>query len=162
MNKTTRKHYDRLAQRGWRVRDALRQARTYAAWDDADGVVCYSCGYGPRTDRDGARCMDCCEATVRLLIVPDHHYSLADLAGDCYRPECNPNVPRSKLDKEYAAFVTRIEVDGVCGIVAEYRDHNGEWEHADSCFGFVGDDWRDSGYDSDGMRAALDARATVS
>ena len=50
---------------------------------------------------------------------------------------------------------------GVWGIVGEYFD--GEvWQHADSCFGFVGDDWKNSGYDTDIMQATLDAARDAS
>jgi len=29
------------------------------------------------------------------------------------------------------------------------------WDHMDSCWGFVGDDWKDSGYDIDFKEAGL-------
>ena len=50
----------------------------------------------------------------------------------------------------------RIERDGVTGIIAQVRTALGKWIEVDSCWGFVDDDWRDSGYDLDAMEAALD------
>jgi hypothetical protein len=54
-----------------------------------------------------------------------------------------------------------VDRDGVWGIVGEYFDGE-RWQHADSCFGFVGDDWKNSGYDTDIMRATLDEAKDVS
>lgn len=50
----------------------------------------------------------------------------------------------------------RIDRDGVSGIVAQVRTALGQWVTVDSCWGFVGDDWKDSGYDQDAIGAALD------
>lgn len=56
----------------------------------------------------------------------------------------------------------RAEVDhlidswGVWGIVTYYRDAAGDEHIADSCFGFIGNDLEDNGYDVDLKRAALD------
>ena len=51
---------------------------------------------------------------------------------------------------------SNVNREGVWGIVGEYFDGE-RWRHADSCFGFVGDDWKNSGYDTDIMRATVDA-----
>lgn len=51
----------------------------------------------------------------------------------------------------------RIEKHGMWGIISEARNPlGGEWEHIDSVWGFVGDDVRDNGYDTDVKQAALD------
>lgn len=58
-------------------------------------------------------------------------------------------------DAEYE----RANRDGVWIAITEYVDaETGEWMEADSCGGFIGDDWKDSGYDDDMKRAALRAR----
>jgi hypothetical protein len=44
----------------------------------------------------------------------------------------------------------------VWGIIGEYFDGE-KWQHADSCFGFVGEDWKYSGYDTDIMQVTLNA-----
>ena len=52
----------------------------------------------------------------------------------------------------------RIDRDGLWGIVSERRCSKcGSWHHVDSVWGFIGEDWRDSGYDTDVMQAAIDA-----
>lgn len=48
-----------------------------------------------------------------------------------------------------------IEREGVWGLVSEYKDTSGEWQHADSVWGMVGMD--DGGYRPQIMQAALDA-----
>ena len=45
---------------------------------------------------------------------------------------------------------SRIGMEGVWGLVGKYRASEDEpWEVADSVWGFIGDDWEDSGYDID-------------
>ena len=93
---------------------------------------------------------------VRLRVVPDEICSLEDLEGDCFNPKANPDIPASRLKRDREEFIAKVNREGVWGIIGEYFD--GEvWQHADSCFGFVGDDWKHSGYDTDIMRATLDA-----
>jgi hypothetical protein len=62
----------------------------------------------------------------------------------------------SEREKSRKALWERIEREGVVGVIGEYFDGD-EWVHVDSCWGFVGDDWVHSGYDTDIMRATLDA-----
>ena len=84
--------------------------------------------------------------TVRLRVVPDDDVDLSYLE--------QPEFARVRAD-EYA----RANRDGCTGIVAEYLDAvSGDWIEVESCYGFIGDDWRESGYDTDCMRAALKAR----
>lgn len=48
----------------------------------------------------------------------------------------------------------RIERDGVWGVVGEVKCKAcGAWEIVDAVGGFVGDDWKDSGYDTDVLEA---------
>jgi hypothetical protein len=50
----------------------------------------------------------------------------------------------------------RIRDEGVFGIKTEWRfSIFDDWEEADSVWGFIGDDWKDSGYDTDMMRSAM-------
>ncbi len=99
---------------------------------------------------------------VRLDIVPDEVCMLEDLAGDCFNPDVNTDIPPARLAEEYRHFCDRVDRDGVWGIVGEWRlpidaavDDADAWQHADSCFGFVGDDWKGSGHDADIMRQAM-------
>ena len=85
---------------------------------------------------------------VRFRIEPDDYFTVEDLEGDCYNPSVNPDIDPDQLAEERNEFVDRINREGVVGIIGEYRSNNG-WEHADSCWGFVGNDYIDSGYDDD-------------
>ena len=50
----------------------------------------------------------------------------------------------------------RAERDGVWGLCSDYRcPLCGGWVSADSVFGFIGDDYHDSGYDTDVKAEAL-------
>jgi len=69
--------------------------------------------------------------------------------------------------KEKKEIQKRVENEGVWGVKASWRlseddvtDHgrlimSSEWEEADATWGFIGDDWKDSGYDTDLMRSAM-------
>ena len=120
--------YQRERARGFQATWALSNARTRMAWEKHE-VAEYSSGE-PIDPKRG---------NVRLRVVPDELCSFEDLEGDCFEE-----------------FIAKLNQEGVWGIVGEYFD--GEvWQHADSCFGFVGDDWKNSGYDTDIMQATLDA-----
>jgi hypothetical protein len=93
--------------------------------------------------------------SVRLRVVPDDSVDLDDLFGDTFNHAVNDDIRPEVLDKQRREEVDRVERDGVWGVIGEYWNGE-EWERVDSCFGFVGDDWRDSGYDIDIMRATLD------
>lgn len=97
---------------------------------------------------------------VRMTIEPDELCSYDDLAGDMFNPKANPDINPSLIAKQEKEFKDRIDRDGVWGIVTEYFDGEA-WQQADSCWGFVGDDWKDSGYDIDAKEAALDALTSV-
>ena len=98
--------------------------------------------------------IDSKRGNVRLRVVSDETCSLGDLEGDCFNPKANPDVPASRLQRGRKEFIEKVNREGVWGIIGEFFD--GEtWRHADSCFGFVGDDWKDCGYDTDIMRVTL-------
>jgi len=137
--------YQRERARGFQAQWAFSNARTRMAWEKHE-VAEYSSGE-PIDPKRG---------NVRLRVVPDEMCSLEDLEGDCFNPKANPDIPASKLQRDREEFIAKLNQEGVWGIIGEYFD--GEvWQHADSCFGFVGDDWKNSGYDTDIMRATLDA-----
>lgn len=95
---------------------------------------------------------------VRLNIVPDTCADVDDLLGDTFNPVANPDIPAARLERERAAEIERINRDGVYGVIGEFRPTtNGAWIESDSCYGFVGDDWKGSGYDLDIMRTTIDA-----
>lgn len=85
---------------------------------------------------------------VRIVAVPDHDYTLQDLKGDSFKPECNPSVSEFNLLYEEVEFEKRVLSEGVNGIVAEVKKSDG-WEHVDSVYGFVGQTYLNSGYDAD-------------
>lgn len=69
-------------------------------------------------------------------------------------------MPECYSEKEQKEFLERAERLGVYGIIIEARNplsgDAGPWEGIDSCWGFIGDDWADSGYDTDFYLAAID------
>ena len=71
-------------------------------------------------------------------------------------------VPDDSPDLSWADEKTleRAGRDGVWGLVAEYHcPRCYSWVVADSVWGFIGEDWRDSGYDTDLMASAMEAYA---
>jgi hypothetical protein len=112
---------------------------------DKDEVAEYSSGEPINAKR----------GNVRLRLVPDEMCSFEDLEGDCFNPKANPDTPASRLERDRKEFMEKVKREGVWGVIGEYFDGE-KWQHADSCFGFVGDDWKSSGYDTDIMRATLD------
>jgi hypothetical protein len=135
--------YQRERARGFEATWALSNARTRMEWEKHE-VPEYSNGE-PIDPKRG---------NVRLRVVPDETFSLVDLEGDCFNPKTNPDISPAKLERDRQEFITKVNREGVWGIIGEFFDGEA-WQHADSCFGFVGDDWNYSGYDTDVMRAAL-------
>jgi len=79
--------------------------------------------------------------TLRFRVVPD---------------ECFDDTHLDMTDNERRQLWARINCDGVWGIVSEYRCACcGAWREAESVWGFVGDDFVDSGYDVDVKVEAL-------
>lgn len=93
---------------------------------------------------------------VRLRIEPDYDADLDDLLGETYDHKANPDINPAKLDRERQEEIDRINRLGVYGIIGEYRcPRCHQWKVADSVWGFVGDDWKESGYDLDVMHETL-------
>lgn len=96
---------------------------------------------------------------VRLLRVEDTDYSLADLKGDCFSPRVNSDIPAERLAAEEREFEERVSRLGVHGLLGTYKSPPGEfgdWLLADSCYGFVGEDYLGSGYEVDIALSALE------
>lgn len=161
---------------GWQspAHIALRNAQTRVRFGRL-GAVCY--------DDQDARWTDSDHNEVRLRIVPDYDGGMFALDFDCcdgmdnagarwqhcacwrvreYAQDYQDNRGAQRLC-EYGQpcrhkcdEARRIERDGVYGVVAEYRDADLGWTEADSCWGFIGNDWRD-GCEDRLMAAAIHA-----
>lgn len=83
------------------------------------------------------------DGPVALLVIPDDGCDLSDLEGDMFNPKACPGIPRKRLEAEQKAFRERVEREGVWGVQAWFRNAAGEWEQGDSCWAFVGDDWKE-------------------
>ena len=116
-----RAKYRAFRKNGWHAREAMRAARIDDQWEDLEN-----------------------EGLVRLRGEPDEIARFDDLAGDTFNRKANPDIQESRMVREEAAFRERIARDGVWGLIGEYFDGEA-WRHADSCWGFVGDDY--AGYD---------------
>jgi hypothetical protein len=117
--------YIRLRSAGWRAREAFRAAKTAVRFAAL------------------AR-----EGRVRLAAEPD-----GTPYDDSYIDTWH--VSAKEREKVRAETWRRIESEGVWGIVVYATVEGGREELIDSVWGFVGDDWRDSGYDEDLMDAAI-------
>jgi len=97
---------------------------------------------------------------VRLLYVSDDNGSNALEWLEQDASEVAQGNTRS-WDATRKSERARAERDGVWGLVAQYRvSKSDDWEDADSCWGFVGDDGREiAGYAIDLARSALKALA---
>lgn len=127
-----RRAYVKLRALGNKAETALDAARVEVSWNRREA--------GEHDEADAIHC-------VRVRMVPDDSADLSYLEQDCF-------------EDVRAAEYDRANRDGVWGVITEYFDEvTHRWREADSCWGFVGDDWNGSGYDTDMKRAALRARA---
>jgi hypothetical protein len=148
-NKELLRLYLRERREGNRASNALHAARTRQEWSRHE-VAEYSSGEP----------IDAKRGDVRLRIVPDDCADFDDLCGDTFNPVVNSDIPESRLERERKEFEDKVNRDGVWGVIGEYFD--GEvWHQSDSCFGFVGDDWKRSGYDVDIMAQTLASARAV-
>ena len=97
---------------------------------------------------------------VRLRVVADECTTFDELCGDTFDPRANPDISPKRLEREKDEFLEQVNREGVIGLIGEYFDGE-EWQQADSCFGFVGDGWKESGYDIDIMASAIEAAEKV-
>jgi hypothetical protein len=133
------RHYRTLRKAGWLARHAWSAAQTRTAWDRAAFAD-----------------------NVRLNVEPDDCMSFDDLCGDTFNPKANPDIPPARLERERKEELERVQRLGIVGMVGQFRNPTtGEWETADSVWGFVGDDWKDSGYDDDIKHSAMAAHSAA-
>jgi hypothetical protein len=140
---------------------ALRQARavlhaeqTLKRWDELNGwCFCQADTPHPIDPSAKPHTYAGCGA-VRIERMPDEFFNIEDLEGDVFNLDVNTDINRSTLAKEQREFRQRVERDGVWGYLAQCWV-DGEWETVDSVWGFVGDDFEQSGYDTDLMDAAM-------
>lgn len=113
----------------------------------------------------------------RIIVEEDKHSTFADLCGDSFSPEVNPEIPAEQLRKEREQFRSRVRRMGVWGAIAQVRakttdkwdeppvTHREVWsEHyqqnctvasgTSSIWGFVGGEFIGSGYEADMMDTA--------
>lgn len=141
MNAELETTYRKIRNQGWTASNALSYARTQLEWLKLEGVIVH----------EGDSYDDSFESLVRLRIVNDDDLSTA-MNFDCDVKGCKQDC---RIHQKEAS---RIESLGVVGIQGQYRNTlDSEWIIADSCYGFVGQDWEMSGYDVDIMQATLDA-----
>lgn len=139
--------YHRLRKKGFNAKQSYSQAKTYQEWDRLDG---FTFDGDERAKTAAPNKTIYCPGPIRLILEPEGEYyddSFIDTWTDMR--ECE----REKYRKE---LWDRIERDGVWILCGEYWNDN-EWEMADCCGGFIGDDWENSGYDSDTMDATIQA-----
>lgn len=129
---TLEQYYREYRSKGCLARWAILSARTRVEWDKHEGE------------------------DVKLDIEPDDTWDMDNLKGDCFDPRWINHITPERLKQEEKAFEQRVYDEGVWGMVGRAKCKCcGEWHVADSVWGFVGDDWENSGYDIDIMRETL-------
>lgn len=136
--------YTQERKAGFGSKEALRRARTIAAWEVLGGYFEFSAANAdsPRTQTP----------TVRLVIDDD-----PEGYDDSYLDEWD-DVPDAVRAEIRAGIIHCSKWYGVVMVCAEWWNGE-EWEHADSARGFIGNEWQGSGLDVDLMQAAMDAYA---
>ncbi len=123
--------YKNLRKKGWKAKEAMQRARIVDEFNSRDDV--------------------------RLRVIPMTYYDIKDLKGDCYNPKANPDISPKILKDQEREFELTVATEGVNGIVGQYKgllsDH---WHDVDSIWGFVGDSWKESGYDEEIMKATME------
>jgi len=141
------KEYSRLRSKGWQAKWAYVSAKTKAAWDTMNGFVFDG---DDRALKQGPGETIYCPGPIRLILSPEQ-----ECYDDSYFDTWD-DLSEQKKEKYRKELWDRIECDGVWSLVGEYWDGS-EWVHADSCGGFIGDDWKDSGHDTDIMAMTISA-----
>ena len=80
------------------------------------------------------------ENNHRIIELPDIDYSIENIEGDSFNPDCNPDIDEEDLARQREAFYDRVSEEGVFGYIQEkWCPQVGcGWVHVDSCWGFVG------------------------
>ncbi len=91
------------------------------------------------------------EGDRRLIRMPDYNYDIEDLKGDCFNPETCPEIPGEEIREQELQFEQRARDEGVWGYEVQRwnSEIGGGWEHVDSIWGFIGNDFEGSGHDTD-------------
>jgi len=129
-----RREYARLRVQGWSAGEALRTARTNVRFSQLEAA-----------------------GVARLRVEPDsepYDASFIDAWDD---------MSEAERKREKAEILTRANNEGVYGFVCEIRNpyRHELWEQVDACWGFIGDDWRNSGYDTQAKDSAIEALAKL-
>ena len=127
MNGFVLAEYRRLRRKDWPAKDALRAAKIHDVFTDLVN-----------------------DGLAKLEVEPEdcpYDDSFVDTWTDMRESD------RARYKKK---LQERVERDGHNCLVAYVLHEDESWESVDSCGGFAGDDWRDSGYDADLKLAVID------
>ena len=128
--------------REYRRQRALGNPASMAWWHAKTNAAFYAAESSCDHDRRERCSCDVDVGEVGLHVVPDECADLSFLDQACFA-----DVRERELE--------RADRDGVWGVVSQAWDGEA-WEDVDSCFGFIGEDWQDSGYDVDIKASALE------
>jgi nitrite reductase/ring-hydroxylating ferredoxin subunit len=161
MTTIVEREYKRLRDKGYRAREAINGARVKEKWVGYGGYEIAQWDMKYRGEPDGE---------VRIVVREDDDYELA-MDFECEDKRCAYAFTNGRMNlrqgkhvacKIHKAVMKRLEQEGMCGVVGEYKHPvTGVWIEVDSCWGFVGDDWKDSGYDVDVMSEVMREREKV-
>ncbi len=141
-------YYKAARARGNTAQQSIREARIRAKWNSLNGSI-----VGDELVLEDEPSW---EGHVRLRITPDESPYDDDSFIDTWDDEIITVDGTEMNNEQYRAWLwDRIERDGVWGVIGEYWD-GAKWQHADSYWSFIGDDWKNSGYDIDIMDATMD------
>jgi len=75
----------------------------------------------------------------RIVELYDEYADMEDLKGESFDPKVNPDIDPKVLKEQEVAFEQEVFEKGVFGYVLEKKCQAcGNWEHKDSCWGFIG------------------------
>ena len=127
MDKRILAEYSRLRSLGWRAKDAIDAARTLAQFERLEILGLVKLAIEPEQEQYDASYVDTWDLSERR---------------------------REAAKKE---IMDRVASEGTYFVMAMARaSESDEFLCVDSCGGFIGDDWIDSGYDVDLRRAAVE------
>lgn len=154
-----RQTYRQFREQGFRALIAWNYTKTEQLWEawygyEIDGEAYPEAENASPDEIENSRLGE--PGEVRLRILADTDCSMDDLKGDVYDRAVNPEIPESRMAREEKEFEERIDREGVWGITGEFWDGD-EWIFVDSCWGFVGDDFRATGYEYECKHAVLQA-----
>lgn len=89
---------------------------------------------------------------LRLDKEADKYSTFEDHCGDTFCPKANPDIDKAELKRQKARERARFNRKGCWGHILTYLPTDTELE---ACWGFVGDDFYGSGYDTDFYRSGV-------